>query len=74
MYSVLYAGVIGLLLLVVKGKVQRTIKKLYYVIISIVALKEMSSVGLLKKDEPIRFPFMYAVVPGVMTAWLYAGV
>jgi prepilin peptidase CpaA len=43
MYSIIYAGIIGLVVLMIrKGN---------------------------RRGESLRFPFMYAVVPGLLTAW-----
>lgn len=72
MYSILYAGMIGLLLLVLKKKLLPTGQKIVYGLFSLLAFKDVEAIGAIKKGEHVRFPFMYAVVPGVATAWLYS--
>jgi prepilin peptidase CpaA len=72
MYSVLYAGLIGLCILIVRKKFVTTGIKMTSWMFSLVALKDMSTFKSMKEQAQIKFPFMYAVVPGVMTAWYYS--
>jgi prepilin peptidase CpaA len=73
MYSVVYAGVIGVLLLIWQRRLTATATKLHQYLIAIIAFKDLSTVRTMKKrDDHLRFPFMYAVLPGVATAWLYS--
>jgi prepilin peptidase CpaA len=74
MYSVLYAGVIGFLLLLHRKRLVPTGFRMAYWIVSIIALKDISTVKRIKEHELMQFPFMYAVLPGVMTAWYYSQV
>jgi prepilin peptidase CpaA len=72
MYSVLYAGLIGLYILIARKKLVPTGLKMFHWMYSLVALKDMSTFSTMKEQAQIKFPFMYAVVPGVMTAWYYS--
>jgi prepilin peptidase CpaA len=72
MYSILFAGVIGFVLLLVKKNMLRTGQRMLYGIVSLIAFRQLSALSALKQGENMKFPFMYAVVPGVFTAWFYA--
>jgi prepilin peptidase CpaA len=72
MYSILFAGVIGFVFLLVKKSMLRTGRRMMYGIVSLFAFKQLSVLSALKQGEHMKFPFMYAVAPGVVTAWLYA--
>jgi prepilin peptidase CpaA len=74
MYSLIYAGLIGIFLLAIRKKIIPTGKKMAFWFLSIVALKDFSKLYKMKEQELMQFPFMYAVVPGVMTAWYYSQV
>ncbi|WP_312894901.1 A24 family peptidase [Paenibacillus eucommiae] len=72
MYSLVYAGLIGFLLLIFRKKVSETVGKMAGWLFSIIALKSFSMIKNAKEQELMQFPFMYAVAPGIMTAWYYS--
>lgn len=72
MYSILFAGLIAILLLLYRRKfVKRMVYICYTFIVSIFSKdKEMKTE--LNQTEIVRFPFMYAVFPGVIaTVYLF---
>jgi prepilin peptidase CpaA len=74
MYSLIYAGVIGVLLLIVRKKLLPSGKRMADMLISIVVFKDFLPLKKMKQQELLQFPFMYAVLPGVCTAWFYSQV
>ncbi|WP_223192274.1 A24 family peptidase [Paenibacillus sedimenti] len=68
-YAILFAGVIGLCLLFVRKQVAATGNKLANWVISIVAFGDKETLLSMKRQNNMKFPFMYAVVPAVMLAW-----
>jgi prepilin peptidase CpaA len=72
MYSLIYAGVIGLILLLVRKKLIPVGKRMTGWLLSIVVLKDCLTFKKMKQQELLQFPFMYAVLPGVFTAWYYS--
>jgi prepilin peptidase CpaA len=71
-YSLIYAGVIGMLLLIVRKKLLLTGKRMAVWLVSIVVLKDYLTFKKMNEKELLQFPFMYAVLPGVFTAWYYS--
>lgn len=69
LYAILSAGVIGLILIFVQKQVLATGHKLSTWFISIVVYHDLGSLLRLKHQKNMKFPFMYAVVPGVALAW-----
>lgn len=72
MYSVLFAGLIAILLLLYRIKfVKRMISHLTIFLVEKIMKKERAINSWIKKDI-VQFPFMYAVLPGVMmTIYFY---
>ncbi|MEW9698812.1 prepilin peptidase [Paenibacillus sp. SI8] len=68
-YSILFAGAIGLLLLLVRKQVFATAIKLANWLFSIVAHGDKEAILGMKHQRNLKFPFMYAVAPGVVVAW-----
>lgn len=69
MYSVLFAGVIGLLILLWRREAVKRLRKLAGSIVGVFIFKS----GLPWRDhqeEHLRFPFMIAVLPGVISTYL----
>jgi prepilin peptidase CpaA len=69
MYSVLFAGVIGLLILLWR---RETMKRIRNVVGSIAGVFVMKSWLLWRnsQEEHLRFPFMMAVLPGVISTYV----
>lgn len=71
-YSILCAGIIGLVLLLIKKQMRATGHKLTAWLISIIALNRLETLREIKYQKNIKFPFMYAVLPGVIVSYYYA--
>lgn len=69
MYAILCAGIIGLLLLGIQKRLVATGYKLSSWLVSIIAHHDLDSLLHMKKQKNMKFPFMYAVVPGVALTW-----
>jgi prepilin peptidase CpaA len=72
MYSLIYAGAIGIILLLVRKKLIPTGKRMAFWLLSMVVFKDYLTIKKMKEQELLQFPFMYAVLPGVFTAWYYS--
>lgn len=70
MYSILYAGAIGLLLMLANRPFAR--RMLVGTVSLIIPGMEMNKEGWLSwAKEGKKFPFMLAVIPGAITVWLF---
>ncbi|UJF35950.1 prepilin peptidase [Paenibacillus hexagrammi] len=72
LYSILFAGIIGLLLLLIRKKLLTTGSRIANWLFTITMNRDLQTLLRLKQQPNLKFPFMYAVVPGVCTAWYYA--
>lgn len=71
MYSIIYAGIIGIIIIILRKEFfQRIISSMGY-LFNILIVKNIKNVNELKKSQSLRFPFMYAVLPGIITAYYY---
>ena len=71
MYSIIYAGIIGLfILLFTRRFMTRMINALFQCINSMLS-KNLSQLEYYKKEESLRFPFMYAVLPAFITTYYF---
>lgn len=71
MYSVLLAGLIGVIIIVFRKDL---ILRVYYGIVrffNALFKRDMKDLEKFKKQEAIRFPFMYAVLPGLIITTYY---
>jgi prepilin peptidase CpaA len=71
MYSILYAGFIGLGILLFKKEFYQRIKNAFFFLFNLLLLRKRELVTDYKKMISYRFPFMYAVLPGVITTLYY---
>lgn len=71
-YAICCAGVIGAILLIVRRKVRATSARLGGWLFTFIALRRIEGLFELQKQPNLKFPFMYAVVPGVAMAWYYS--
>lgn len=69
LYSVLFAGVIGLFILLWRRETVKRIGRLVSGILGVVVFKRMRS-WQSNQEEQLRFPFMLAVLPGVVSAYI----
>lgn len=70
-YSVLFACLIGILLILVKGELTRRLKNLYFSLINLLLVRNRKILQDYKQYSSFRFPFMYAVMPAAMISCLY---
>lgn len=68
-YAVLYAGVIGIAILIYRRLFKRTVFKLYSWFFHFILSKEIFMFQELKNQQNLQFPFMYAVLPAYATVW-----
>lgn len=71
MYSVLLAGLIGVIIIIFRKDL---IMRVYYGIVrffSALFKRNMKDLEEYKKQEAVRFPFMYAVLPGMIITTFY---
>ncbi|AJS59828.1 A24 family peptidase [Paenibacillus sp. IHBB 10380] len=70
LYSILYASLIGIIILLWR---RETLSRIRNISKGIAGFFIMKDISILKNSgkEPLRFPFMLAVVPGVISAYLY---
>jgi prepilin peptidase CpaA len=71
MYSVIYAGLIGLIILLIRKQFLRRMTNLFYYFAGIVVGRNFSSIHYTSKHAVLTFPFMYAVLPAVATTGYY---
>lgn len=71
MYSIIYAGIIGIIILLFTRTflVNMTLAGLH--LIESIRKKSLTPLEEFKENVANRFPFIYAVVPGVLTTYYY---
>lgn len=70
LYSILFAGLIGIAILLWRRETLVRLRKVFRVIVGLFILKDTALLSKMNKEQ-IRFPFMLAVVPGILCAFLY---
>jgi prepilin peptidase CpaA len=68
MYSVLYAGVIGLVILLFRRDAAKRIRAVAW---NLIRFFKMGSLKLVSQEKSLKFPFMLAVLPGFVSSWIY---
>jgi prepilin peptidase CpaA len=69
-YSVLFAGLIGLIILIRKKELLSRGTSIIWAIFGIICLKRLDAARSMgPRQEMIRFPFMLAVIPGLIAAY-----
>ncbi|WP_217556543.1 prepilin peptidase [Paenibacillus sp. GbtcB18] len=71
LYSLLFAGAIGLCLLLARKEGAKRLGRLFGGLALCLFLKDLSFWKSLRQRDQLRFPFMYAVLPGVLAAYWY---
>ncbi|MFC9707130.1 prepilin peptidase [Paenibacillus sp. NPDC056933] len=67
-YSVLYAGVIGLVILLFRRDSAKRIRGMAG---NLTGFFMLGSLKLVNKEKTLKFPFMLAVLPGFISAYIY---
>ncbi|MDK8181846.1 A24 family peptidase [Paenibacillus sp. UMB4589-SE434] len=71
MYSIVYGGLIGLVILLWKQQFFIRIRGLFGYLFRVAAFRDKEAVTSIAKQKNLQFPFMYAVLPGITTTWYY---
>ena len=69
MYSIIYAGIIGLIIIIVKREFFTRISNILRYLTDLILFLRVTNIKSLKNKESLTFPFMYAVLPAVITTW-----
>lgn len=70
MYSVIYAGLIGIIILLARKEFMKRMTRMVDYLFHSIILLDFKFPSLQRK-ECLTFPFMYAVLPGVLTVYAY---
>lgn len=70
MYSVIYAGIIGMVMLVLRKKMIRRMAGLIWALLFAVVLRTLQPVLQVDSKELTTIPFMFAVLPAIVTVFL----
>lgn len=73
-YSILCGGVIGLFILLYRQEFILRLKNILYYIFCIFTFQHRGLFRNIKEKQGLRFPFMYAVLPGAIIAYFYVPV
>jgi prepilin peptidase CpaA len=71
LYSIVYAGLIGIFVLLFTRTFLRRMTAAVFQFLGSVLSRDWKGLEEYKKTKSIRFPLMYAVLPGVLTAMYY---
>ena len=71
MYSIFYAGIIGLIIVIMRREFFKRIMRIISYFLQVLLHKDRDSYTSFKKSESLHFPFMYAVLPGIITTYYY---
>ncbi|MDP4098868.1 A24 family peptidase [Paenibacillus sp. P96] len=72
-YSVLFAGLIGLMIVLWKREALLRLRRMLFSIGGFLLFRSGSSL-LAGRESQMRFPFMVAVIPGVISAYVYLSI
>lgn len=67
-YSILYAGVIGIIILLLR---RDGAKRLRTMVFNLFSFFKLGSLKLVSQEKSLKFPFMLAVLPGFISSWMY---
>ncbi|MEK3827546.1 A24 family peptidase [Paenibacillus sp. FSL K6-1558] len=67
-YSILYAGLIGLVILLFRKDASQRIRTMMF---NIFSFFKLGSLKLVSHEKTLKFPFMLAVLPGFVSSWIY---
>ena len=74
MYSIIFAGLIGLVILLFTRTFLSKITGAIFALMGTALSRDFSHLESFKANKGTRFPFMYAVIPAVITTYYYYGV
>jgi prepilin peptidase CpaA len=66
-YALIYAGIIGCIILIAQKKLISRLFWVLHIIFSLIFMKEWKVFQSLPQKQLLRFPFMWAVLPAVVT-------
>jgi prepilin peptidase CpaA len=66
-YAVLYAGLIGIAVLIVQKKLVQRMLWILHAMFSFFIMKELLVFQTIPQNQMLRFPFMWAVLPAIFT-------
>jgi prepilin peptidase CpaA len=69
-YSIVFAGLIGIFILMYRGLIRQTFHRLSLWFLHFISLGRLNAIRELKQQKNLRFPFMYAVAPAYATIWI----
>ncbi len=71
MYSIVYAGIIGVIILLFTRTFLQKMTSAFFALLGTAFSKDFSPLEEFKATKGTKFPFMYAVVPAVITTYYY---
>lgn len=71
MYSILYAGLIGLIIILARREFVKRINNILSYLLNLFLTKKIRELKESQKPSSYHFPFMYGVLPGVLTTFYY---
>lgn len=71
MYSIVFAGIIGVIILLFRREFTKRIIGAILNIFNSLFSRNMQELDTYKRKEAVRFPFMYAVLPGMLMTIYY---
>lgn len=71
MYSIVFAGIIGVLILLFTKTFLKKLTNAFMEIMSSILSRDFQSLEDYKVNKSTRFPFMYAVIPAVLTTYYF---
>jgi prepilin peptidase CpaA len=66
-YAMIYAGLIGFIILIIQKKFIQRLLWVVYTIFSLLVMKEWKAFHSLPQNQMLHFPFMWAVLPAIIT-------
>ncbi|WP_096186966.1 A24 family peptidase [Evansella halocellulosilytica] len=71
MYSIVFAGIIAIIILLFTRTFLRKITTAFFSIIGSIMSKDLSEIENFKANKSTQFPFMYAVIPAVIISYSF---
>ena len=70
-YSILYAGLIGLVILLFRRDAAKRVRTMAF---NLLSFFKLGSLKLVSHEKTLKFPFMLAMLPGFVSSWIYVTV